>query len=146
MNLGSYILRQAYDAVGTRKHLDKIRAEHDEWARTAQLGTPYYSVAPTGVYENLTNRKIHSRHTFTERGRGIWTGQLLTDHGSPSWVLWREIGPLTTQRMVTAADCRAGDDGAFAAFTQKAHDRIAAAAYAEICRLYPESTKQLVAA
>lgn len=146
MNLGSFLAQKAYDAIGTKKYLDRIRAEHDAWARTAQVPGIYYTAAPTSVYEDFTNRKIHNRYEFVKQGTGIWVNQLLTDRGASSWHAWREHGPLTNRKMLTAADCRAQDDQAFAGFTQRAHDEIGAAVYAELRDLYPASAQLLVAA
>lgn len=146
MNIGSFLAQKAYDTIGTRKHLDRVRAEHDEWARTAKVPGVYYTARPVTTYEGLTGRKIHNRYQFVKRGTGIWVNQLMPDNGPGSWITWRDHGPLTATKMLTAADCRADDEYAFGVFTQRAHDEIAAAALAEIQRLYPASAELLVAA
>ncbi|MEV7600025.1 hypothetical protein AB0O91_21855 [Kitasatospora sp. NPDC089797] len=92
-----------------------VRREHDEWARTVQPGVPYYSVLPTLgmdlVLAGHIQRPIHHVVTFDRRSSwGPMTGQWsAADSNTTSWGLWRECGPLTTDRQWTQRDQDAAD-------------------------------------
>jgi hypothetical protein len=147
MNIATHLIRKGASRIIADREVKRIRREHDEFIRTAKLGTTYYTLKPATTYDPLTNRPVHIAYTFVRQGRGLLTGQLIADgHGTPSWDIWYNNGPLTAQRMPTAADYRAEDDRAFAAFNGRAQQKIAADAMAEIQRLYPASAEHLLAA
>jgi len=139
MNLGQHLVRKAASSVISARAVKQIRREHDEFVRTAQLGTVYYTLAPSTTSEEFTRRPVHTALTFVKVANwGPRTGQLITDGGTGSWTLWYQLGPLTATRMPTAADHTAADERSYAAFSRRAQ--------AEIQTLFPASVKHLVAA
>ncbi|MCG6497626.1 hypothetical protein [Kitasatospora sp. A2-31] len=92
-----------------------VRAEHDAWARGAELGVTYYTALPVTEWDGAP---IHMPYTFTRRaGWGVYTGQLITDDNTPSFSgAWFRHGPLTTERRPTPADYHARLEEISAAF------------------------------
>ncbi|MET9183480.1 hypothetical protein ABZX88_35495 [Kitasatospora aureofaciens] len=98
------------DRMLSERALRAVRREHDEWARTVQPGVPYYSVLPTQgmdlVLAGHIQRPIHHVVTFERRSSwGPLTGQwIAADSNATSWGLWRECGPLSTEKQWTQRD------------------------------------------
>jgi hypothetical protein len=146
-NLLHNAIRKGINARAIQREITRIRAEHDAFVRTATLGTTYYTAEPHSTYDGYTGRPVHVPITFTRKGSGIHAGQLIAaDSNSPSWAIWNQYGPLTTQSMPTADDYRNADDAAFAGASARMQQQTTAAATAEIRRLYPVSARHLVAA
>lgn len=144
-NLLHHLVGKTINANFSRQQVAKIRREHDDWARTAQLGTVYYTALPHCQYDEQPGRSVHVRYVFTKNGSGHRAGQLITDTGNGSWDLWYQNGPLTTQRMPIADDYRSADEKAFAGAAARMQQQVAAQVEADMRRLYPASL-QLVAA
>jgi hypothetical protein len=141
------LLSKARDAIFIHNAEARIRAEHYQWAADAQLGVTYYTLAPTTRYDEWTNRPVHASFVFIKRATwGSHTGQLLTANNTPSWRLWRDMGPFTTKRMPTAKDHWREDEKAFAGFSTRAQQQVGREVAAELARLYPASVEHALAA
>lgn len=144
-NLLHGAIRRGINARAIQREVARIRAEHDEFVRTATLGATYYTLQPHSRYDEYTGRPVHVPITFTRKGSGIHAGQLIAaGSNSPSWAIWNQFGPLTTQPMPTADGYRNADEAAFAGASARMQQQITATA--EIRRLYPVSAQLLVAA
>ncbi|MCX4750931.1 hypothetical protein OG455_41355 [Kitasatospora sp. NBC_01287] len=146
MNIATHLIRKGASRIIADREVKRIRAEHDEFVRNAQIGVTYYTIKPYCQYDEQPGRPVHVTYTFTAHGRGIRAGQLITDSGSGSWAIWYQNGPLTTTRLPTAVDHRDADDRAFGGAAAAAQQRVTAAVEAEMRRLYPASVDQLIAA
>jgi hypothetical protein len=144
MNLATHLIRRGASRILAAREVNRIRAEHDAWARTATIDTTYYTGYPHCQYDEQPGRPVHIPYRFTGKGHGHRASQLITDTGAGSWDLWYQHGPLTTQRMPTSADYRKDDNRAFTAFAAQMNE-INARVDAEMRRLYPASL-ELVAA
>ncbi|MFF2077119.1 hypothetical protein ACFVXG_20445 [Kitasatospora sp. NPDC058162] len=103
------------DRMTSERAMRKVRAEHDKWAAEVQPGVPYYTVLPTLgmdlVLAGHIQRPIHTDVVFDRRSKfGPLTGQwIAADSNATSWGLWRECGPLSTERQWTQRDQDAAD-------------------------------------
>jgi hypothetical protein len=133
----------------SQRALDAARREHDEWARTAKLGTPYYTVLPTLGEDLLKAGRInavsHTSYTFDKRANwGVYTGQLMAGQ-TPSWSIWRQNGPLTLEQKWTHADQRRRDEEISEAFGRGMDQRVLERFLSERLREYPATAAILAA-
>ncbi|MEU6233842.1 hypothetical protein [Kitasatospora sp. NPDC047058] len=141
MRFGQFLSGAAHAAANihrtpTQRAVDAARREHDEWARTAQLGVTYYSMMPTlTMVEN--GRSSHSSYVFDRRANWLpYTGQLMAGQ-TPSWAVWQQCGPLTEAPQWTHGQERGR--------LQELDDRMLADLQRQIARQYP-ATADLLAA
>jgi hypothetical protein len=98
------------DRMLGERAMRKVRAEHDDWARTVKPGVAYYTALPVlgadHVRAGRISRPVHLAAAFDRRSSwGPLTGQwTVADSNATSWGLWRECGPLATTVQWTQLD------------------------------------------
>jgi len=141
------LLSWASDKAYIQRAINQLRAEHDQFVRTAakQLGTTYWTLAPEIAAANNphVNYDIHGQYVFTGYSR-TFPSQLVSTGGTCTWTIWYRYGPLTTIPQQTAATWEAAHAKGHAAELARMQQAVNDQAIAELRRLYPHSVKALV--
>lgn len=141
MSLISWAVDQAY----IKRAEQLLRKEHDEWVRTAKIGTRYWTFAPMyAAADNVIDEAydIHGTFVFTGHSK-IFPTQLVTTLGTPSWTIWHQYGPMTSRPQQTSASWNAANAPGHAADMRAMEQAVNDAAIAELRRLYPHSVRAL---
>ncbi|MDH6125940.1 hypothetical protein [Kitasatospora sp. GP82] len=130
----------AADAQGNAA-VRQVRREHDEWMRTAQLNTPYWTVNPIYPARNdmpWTYDIFGGEYLFTgPAGFGLPNQLGVATRSTTSWRLWFQHGPLTLVPQQTAASWQAAHAAGHMREMDRAAQAVLAQVQAQLAARYP---------
>lgn len=152
MDLGTFLARKAVNNVRANHALRLMRVEHNVWARTATIGSTWYTALPIGgeLSGHTSGHYAPYHMKFVIEGRATgWLGYQFETTAGLSWRLWSLNGPFTQERRPTYQDT-IPDETRMAAWAARAQAGVAAetgwdASWAEVVQKYPASAAAMAA-